>query len=163
EALDQAGVRVELSRYMFEDGNVPSTELFRIAAAIVILLLAFGSIVATGLPITTAIAGVLASVAGAGLWAAVVTTPHFPQQVAAVTLLPALLGFVGRRIDRFAIHRRDHESGRVALRWSRIVQRRPVAAAAAGAGALLVLAAPVFAMRLATADEGNDPATSTTR
>ena len=72
--------------------------------------------------------------------------------LAAVTLLPALLGFAGRRIDRLAIHRRDHHTGRLAYRWSRVVQRRPVVAAAAGAGALLILAAPVFAMRLATAD-----------
>jgi putative drug exporter of the RND superfamily len=245
-ALNQSGVRVEFSGNMFQDGTVPASEMFGIAAAIVILLIAFGSIVAMGLPITTAIAGVLASVAGVGLWAAVVKTPDFTVQVAsmigigvgidyalfivtryrtalhrglapehavresmgtagravvfagvtvmisllglllmgldfvqglafgtasavliavlaAVTLLPALLGFAGRRIDRLAIHRRDHQSGRLAHRWSRVVQRRPVAVAAAGAGALLILAAPVFAMRLATADEGNDPATSTTR
>jgi RND superfamily putative drug exporter len=84
EALNQSGVRAEFSGYMFQDGTVPASELFGIAAAVVILLIAFGSVVAMGLPITTAIAGVLASVAGVGLWAAVVKTPDFTVQVASM-------------------------------------------------------------------------------
>ena len=53
--------------------------------------------------------------------------------IASVTLLPALLGFVGRNIDRLGLpHRRraeatGHES--FWYRWSRVLQRRPVAAA----------------------------------
>jgi RND superfamily putative drug exporter len=78
EALNQSGVRAEFSGYMFQDGTVPASELFGIAAAVVILLIAFGSVVAMGLPITTAIAGVLASVAGVSLWAAVVKARTSP-------------------------------------------------------------------------------------
>ena len=84
----------------------------------------------------------------------------------AITLLPALLGVVGRRIDRLSVHRRRTRRApreTMAHRWARRVQRRPVVAAVAGAGALLLLAAPVFSMRLAVADAGNDPAGSTTR
>jgi RND superfamily putative drug exporter len=85
--------------------------------------------------------------------------------LAAITLLPALLGVAGRRIDRLSVHRRRSGPSRetVAHRWARAVQRRPVLAAAAGGGALLLLAAPVLSMRLAVADAGNDPAGSTTR
>ena len=51
-------------------------------AAVVILLVAFGSVVAMGLPIVTALVGVAASIAALGLWAAVVPTPDFTTQVA---------------------------------------------------------------------------------
>jgi RND superfamily putative drug exporter len=84
----------------------------------------------------------------------------------AVTLLPALLGVVGRRIDRLSVHRRRTRRApreTMAHRWARRVQRRPIVAVVAGAGALLLLAAPAFSMRLAVADAGNDPAGSTTR
>ncbi|MCA1727231.1 MAG: MMPL family transporter, partial [Actinobacteria bacterium] len=46
--------------------------------------------------------------------------------LAAVTLLPALLGWVGRRIDKFSIHRRaDREEGRYWHRWAMAVMKRP--------------------------------------
>ena len=47
-----------------------------------ILLVAFGSVVAMGLPIVTALVGVVASIAALGLWSAVVPTPDFTTQVA---------------------------------------------------------------------------------
>ncbi len=83
----------------------------------------------------------------------------------AITLLPALLGFVRHRIDRLSVHRRRRTVRRETLahRWSRGVQRRPVVAAVAGTVALLALAAPVLSMRLAVADDGNDREGTTTR
>jgi fucose permease len=56
--------------------------LYGTAVALVVLLIAFGSVVAMGLPILTAIAGVMASMAALGLWAAAVPTPDFTTQVA---------------------------------------------------------------------------------
>jgi RND superfamily putative drug exporter len=85
---------------------------------------------------------------------------------AAITLLPALLGLAGRRIDRLSLHRRrrrEHVRETPAHRWARGVQRRPVVAAVGGAAVLLALAAPVVSMRLAVADAGNDPVGTTTR
>jgi RND superfamily putative drug exporter len=249
KALQHPGLDVALGGYLFQDVQVPASEGVGLLAAAIILLIAFGSVVAMGLPILTAVAGVMASMAALGLWAAAVPTPDFTTQVAtmigigvgidyalfivtryrtalqrglaphdatveamgtagravvfagctvmisllglllmrlsfleglalgtstavlvavlgAITLLPALLGVAGRRIDRLSVHRR--RTGRVpretmAHRWARRVQRRPVVAAVAGAGALVLLAAPVFSMRLAVADAGNDPAGSTTR
>ena len=91
----------------------------------------------------------------------------FMTMLASLTLLPALLGFVGRNIDKFGLPnrlRRDrtgHES--FWYRWSRVLQRRPKAAFIAGIAVLLILAAPVLSMRLGFGDAGNRPTTDTTR
>ena len=86
---------------------------------------------------------------------------------ASVTLLPALLGFARRRIERLRIpgaNRRvpdpDHT---LAARWSRAIQRRPWTAAVAGVAILLALAAPVSGLRLGFPDAGSDRAETTTR
>ena len=87
--------------------------------------------------------------------------------LAAVTLLPALLGFVGRTIDGLGVpgRRRDREAARrEAWRgWSRRVQGRPWPALALGAGLLVVLALPAAALRLGFGDAGNRPTADTTR
>ncbi|MFL6127618.1 MAG: MMPL family transporter [Mycobacteriales bacterium] len=87
--------------------------------------------------------------------------------LAAVTLLPALLGFVGRRIDRLRIPGLrptppDGSSG-LGARWSRVVQRRPWTALVAGAVVLGVLALPFLGIRYGFPDAGNDRAATTTR
>ncbi len=86
---------------------------------------------------------------------------------AALTLLPAMLGFAGPAIDRL------HIPGLLArpaitgqgfwYRWSRTVQQRPWICAASALAVLVVLAIPLFSMRLAFSDAGNDPASLTTR
>jgi RND superfamily putative drug exporter len=86
---------------------------------------------------------------------------------AAITLLPAVLGFVGHTIDKFALpsarrHRADAEHTFWA-RWSRTVQQRPWPVAIGGLVLLLVLAVPFLSMRLGVADAGNDPTKFTTR
>jgi RND superfamily putative drug exporter len=87
--------------------------------------------------------------------------------IASVTLLPALLGFVGRNIDRLGLPHRAQSTRRARrslwYRWSRVLQRRPAVAAVVGFTVLLVLAAPVLSMRLGFADAGNRPASDTTR
>ena len=86
---------------------------------------------------------------------------------ASVTLLPALLGFARRRIERLRIpgaNRRVVDSDRtLAARWSRAIQRRPWTAAIAGVAILAVLAAPVSGLRLGFPDAGNHAADTTTR
>src|SRR6185312_10028027 len=71
--------------------------------------------------------------------------------VGSVTLLPALLAFTGRRVNRLRIPGlgRDPRPGREApaARWSRLIQRRPWTAAIAGAAVLLALALPALGMR----------------
>jgi RND superfamily putative drug exporter len=86
--------------------------------------------------------------------------------LAATTLFPALLGYVGTRIDRLRLpgmRRRAATGGALAARWSRLVQRRPWTAALAGFGILAVLTLPVLGMRFGFPDAGNDRATTTSR
>ncbi|MGY1710738.1 MMPL family transporter [Geodermatophilus sp. SYSU D00758] len=83
----------------------------------------------------------------------------------AVSLLPALLGIVGGRIDRTARSRRRSTdgSGAAAGRWARTVQRRPVAWATAALAALVLLALPALDLRLGFSDAGTLPEGSTAR
>src|SRR5919106_554216 len=72
---------------------------------------------------------------------------------ASVTLLPALLAFLGPKVNRlhipgFGRALRQGGDGAPAARWSRSVQRRPWTAAIAGTAVLLVLAAPALGLRL---------------
>ena len=84
--------------------------------------------------------------------------------VAAITLLPAMLGFLGTNINRLRIGSRTRSSGSGAwTRWAAFVQRRPAPIAAAGLLLLVVAALPVLGMRLGVADASNDPPGSTTR
>jgi putative drug exporter of the RND superfamily len=87
--------------------------------------------------------------------------------IASVTLLPAILGFVGRNIDKFHIprlRRSEHAShASFWFRWSRVIQRRPGTALVAGAIVLGLLIVPFFRLRLGVADAGNDPSSRTTR
>jgi RND superfamily putative drug exporter len=86
--------------------------------------------------------------------------------VASITLLPALVGFVGHRIDALALpwaKRTATTERNIWYRWSRLVQRRPVVMALVGLALLVGLAWPVFSIRLGSSDAGNSPTTDTTR
>jgi putative drug exporter of the RND superfamily len=89
--------------------------------------------------------------------------------LAAVTLLPALLAYLGPRVDRLRIPflgrtlRAEGDADSPAGRWSHAVQRRPWTAAIAAIVVLLALAAPALGMRLGFPDAGNDPPDTMTR
>ena len=87
--------------------------------------------------------------------------------LASVTLLPAVLGFVGRNIDRlrvpFVRRRSTSDQRTLSYRWSRVVQHHPWPAALACLVVLLALAAPLLDMRFGFPDSGNDPEEFTTR
>jgi putative drug exporter of the RND superfamily len=87
--------------------------------------------------------------------------------LAALTLLPAILGFVGGNIDKFGLpHRRRAErAGRQSFwyRWSRVIQRRPWPALLASAAFLILLTIPLFGLRLGFGDAGNQPTDQTVR
>ena len=88
---------------------------------------------------------------------------------AAVTLLPAILAFLGPKVDRLRIPflGRHLTSDRVgespAARWSHMVQRHPWVAVIVATTILLALAAPALGMRLGFPDAGNDPPDTMTR
>jgi RND superfamily putative drug exporter len=86
---------------------------------------------------------------------------------ASLTMLPALLTVVGRRIGasgrgRGSAEVEDTRPG-FWLRWVRRVQRRPALTAITATVVMLALAAPALGLRLASSDAGNDPAGQTTR
>ncbi|MFG2310662.1 MMPL family transporter [Streptomyces sp. NPDC048566] len=90
--------------------------------------------------------------------------------LAATTLLPALLGLLGKRVlsrrQRRRLADRGPETERAsgaAARWSAAVQRRPRAIAALAVVVMAILAIPVLSLRLGATDQGNDDASTTTR
>jgi RND superfamily putative drug exporter len=89
---------------------------------------------------------------------------------ASLTLLPALLGFLGLKVlprkQRRAVRAgefdlREHHG--FWYRWSRLVEGRTFVLGGAALIVLVVLAVPFLSMRLGSSDQGNDPAGSTTR
>jgi putative drug exporter of the RND superfamily len=96
-----------------------------------------------------------------------IATGVLVTMVASVTLLPALLGFVGRNIDKFGLpHRKKTQAvGHLTgwQRWSRVIQRRPWPAAVGALAVLLLLTVPLLSMRLGFTDAGNRPTSDTTR
>jgi RND superfamily putative drug exporter len=88
---------------------------------------------------------------------------------ASVTLLPAMLGFVGYNIDKFhvpVLHRSGSTAttrGAFWFRWSRRIQRRPLPYAVGALVLLVTLALPVTHLRLGNPDAGTDPKGTTSR
>jgi len=94
--------------------------------------------------------------------------------LAAVTLLPALLGVFGMRVLSRRQRRRlaacaqapgTGAPGAAGLwaRWAGTVERRPAVLAVAATVVMAVIAIPVLSLRLGSSDQGNDPSSSTTR
>ncbi|WP_445528928.1 MMPL family transporter [Streptomyces cyslabdanicus] len=89
---------------------------------------------------------------------------------ASVTLLPALLSFIGPRALSRRERRRLVEHGPepevptgFAARWSAFVERHPKALGLVAVAVVTVLALPTLSLHLGTSDQGNDPSTATTR
>ncbi|WP_369172543.1 MMPL family transporter [Streptomyces sp. R28] len=89
---------------------------------------------------------------------------------ASVTLLPALLSFIGMRALSRRERRRLTEHGPepelptgFAARWSAFVERHPKVLGAIALAVITVLALPTLGLRLGTSDQGNNPESSTTR
>ena len=295
-APDVEGLRIEMGGFIFAEFEEPSSEILGVAFAIVILVLAFGSVLAMGLPIGTALLGIgigtsvlvalshvftvpemasfIGIMIGLGVgidYALLIVTRYREQRhaghtvreataiavdtagrsvlfagttvvisllgmlligvtfvsglalgaamvvaitvAASLTLLPALIGFAGDNVERTRwrglvaagctaiglagvglkfgglavagcvlaglvllagsflrpltndVPRRPPKPRRetAAFRWSRVIQHHPWTAALVGAGALVLLALPVFSLRLGTSDESNYPDDTSTK
>ncbi|MEU9521157.1 MMPL family transporter [Streptomyces sp. NPDC048224] len=89
---------------------------------------------------------------------------------ASVTLLPALLSYIGPRAlsrrerRRLAEHGPEPEvAAGFAARWSAFVERHPKLLGVLALVVVTVLALPTLGLRLGTSDQGNDPRSTTTR
>jgi RND superfamily putative drug exporter len=91
---------------------------------------------------------------------------------AALTLIPALLGFIGPKV----LSRRQKASliqngPRVVgsggkgfwPRWADLLRRRPAVPAIAAFALIVLIALPFFSLQLGSSDQGNDPVGTTTR
>jgi putative drug exporter of the RND superfamily len=88
---------------------------------------------------------------------------------ASLTFLPAMLGFLGPRVlsrrERAALAADGPASTDPTgfwLRWARLIQARRALAAVGALAAVVVIALPIFGLRLGTSDASTDPAGSTT-
>jgi RND superfamily putative drug exporter len=89
--------------------------------------------------------------------------------VASLTLLPALLGFLGPKVLRPAERitlaqdgRRVEQAGAFWLRWGEGLGRRPAIPAVMALAVIVILAIPFFSMRVGLLDSSTDPPSSTT-
>ncbi len=88
--------------------------------------------------------------------------------IAALTLLPAFLTIAGSWVDRLRIPGLGSRKPSTAentrwFRWSREIQKRPLASALISGGLLIALCIPTLSLRLGSNDAGTDPAGTTTR
>ena len=107
QPLRDQGVDVQFSGGWFTKVSMPASEVVGIVAAIVVLLVAFGSLIAMGLPILTALIGIAVSLAGVGVMANVLTTPSFVPQVAAMVGIGVGIDYALFIVTRYrtALHR----------------------------------------------------------
>ncbi|MBA3728328.1 MAG: MMPL family transporter [Actinobacteria bacterium] len=160
--IDYALFIVTRYRQQLHEGMDPEQSIVRalttsgraVVFAGIIVVVSFLGILLMGFPFIEGIA-----VGGAS---AVLVT-----MLASITLLPALIGFVGHNIDRLHIPRlrRVETTGQRSFwfRWSRVIQRRPWTTGLVGLAVLVALTIPLFSIRLGLADAGNDPEELTTR
>ena len=126
------------------------------------------AVVFAGATVIIALLGMLAIrlsfISGLGIGAAAVVAVTV---LSAITLLPAVLGFVGKNIDRWSLPWVHNDGGGTKEtlwhRWSRFVQRHAWMTTIVGLLIVVVLALPVFSLRLGFVDAGNDPSGTQSR
>ncbi|MEU6357288.1 MMPL family transporter [Streptomyces sp. NPDC047072] len=126
------------------------------------------AVLVSGCTVIVALAGLSASgvsfIGKLGLAAAVTVVSAV---LGALTLVPALLGLIGTRIDRYRVRRPVAEAGSTPQgtwhRYAQRVERRPWRYLAAGVTAVVVLAIPVFSIQLGHIGDGADPTSFTDR
>ncbi len=159
--IDYALFIVTRYRQGLQEGLDPET------AVVTALDTAGRAVVFAGTTVVISLLGMLligiTFIGGLGVSAAAVV---LVTMAGSVTLLPALLGFVGLNVDKLHIpgvgRQRDHRTS-AGYRWGHFLQRHPWPFLAVGLVTLLALAVPILSIRLGSSDESNTPTTQTTR
>ncbi|MBV8979925.1 MAG: MMPL family transporter, partial [Acidimicrobiia bacterium] len=121
-----------------------------------------------GSTVVIAILGlVLAGIPAISSMGAAIAVVVVASMIAALTLLPGLLGLAGTKIDKLSVHRKNHAMkpahATVSGRWAHHVGQHPVRYALASFVSLCVIAVPALSMRIGTPDDGNATAGKTQR
>jgi RND superfamily putative drug exporter len=100
------GVKTSYAGWLFQPGEGPSSEMLGLVAALVILIIAFGSVVAAGLPVLVAIFGVTIGGAIVGILANVVHMGEVTQQVTAMICIGVGIDYTLLIVSRYrtALH-----------------------------------------------------------
>ena len=95
------GVEIEVGGQAFAEFEVPSSEALGIGFAIIILIIAFGSVLAMGLPIGVALAGIFSGTLIAGLLSQVINMPEFTSTIGVMIGLGVGIDYALLIVTRF--------------------------------------------------------------
>src|SRR5918995_2604695 len=117
EDVKVSGLQVELGGELFGEQELPASEAIGVLLAIVVLLVAFGSVLAAGLPIMTALFGIGTGIALVQLTANGLTMPDFTNQAVAMIGIGVGIDYALLIVTRYRQALRDgHQpEGAVAL------------------------------------------------
>ncbi|MFH9589853.1 MMPL family transporter [Streptomyces luteogriseus] len=130
------------------------------------------AVLVSGCTVIIALAGLSASgVSFISLLGVAAAVTVVSAVVGALTLVPALLGFIGRHIDRYHVRPPVAETEAGAgdtpqgtwHRYAQRVERRPLWFLSAGVAVVVVLAIPLFSIQLGHIGDGADPTSFTDR
>ncbi|MGF1427889.1 MMPL family transporter [Kitasatospora sp. LaBMicrA B282] len=163
--IDYALFLITRHRQLLMDGVEPAEAAGRSVAT------SGRAVIVSGCTVVIALAGLTVSrVSFIGKLGVAAMITVVTAVLGAVTLVPALLGLIGRRIDRFTVrtpvaegHTAGGESTGFWHRYARRVERRPWWYLLGGLVAIGVLAIPLFSIRLGHIGDGADPTSFTDR
>ena len=101
DEIDIEGLTIEYGGEIFGEFELPASELYGLIAAMIILILAFGSVLAMGLPIGTAVVGLATGAGLVTLLSHALSMPDFTVQMVAMIGLGVGIDYALFIVQRF--------------------------------------------------------------